>query len=801
MAKVLVTALVLAAAMALGPARDTGPEHPVADTTPAVLASSPSTLFVSDPTASADSVPLYEKFELTFDVANTVATNLQFPYDPTPPPGLTGRDGISVEGLFLPPGETDWGKALHQPGFLYQGYQRQQINGAEWLYPKGDPVWKIRFAPTAHGKWQYRVRAQDGSTYPNWVESPVHSFIALPASRGDHGFVQVSKTDPRYFAFSDGTPFIGVGNYTAFSDVDFTYDADAKLATDAASGVDFVRTWMSRQDIAGSSWSPWAWFNGPWYGGYLPNPGLDNAPPGSGHDFTFSLDQSKGSTCIFNGWTQGKIPVTPDTTYRLSVTAMATGVTGPRNPANPNYGFTVKLGGWPDQCPDGLASSPNLVPYLRNGGWTTLDGTIETKANQNFLDFLYLVLDNASAGRADVSQVSLREVRPDGSLGPDILVKSNSDEQLDFNQKTSWDWDYLLDQAAQKGVYLKVVVLEKNDRVWNRINPDGTLGTSDSANNNFYAAPDTEVRRLQEYYWRYLAARWGYSTAVHSWELLNEGDPFNGNHYAAANAFARFIHQQDRNHLATTSFWHSYPVDRFWANPACSDVDYADIHAYAGTNNPVPMDPHDTAALHLALSQFVGRSPLGKPVVRGETGISGPSGEDPKLAEDKKGVWLHDFLWSQLDPGGVYELYWYTDSIVKNDLYFQFKPFRDFMAGIPLDNGHYKDALARASSDNVLVVGQSDTTNGRAHLWIENRGHTWWNVVNGASWGRLDGTVTVPGFAPNRSYPIEWWEFDGAGNLTVQRATAGADGSGNLTVDLSTLPDDVTDVALKIGQQ
>ncbi len=98
------------------------------------------------------------------------------------------------------------------------------------------------------------------------------------------------------------------------------------------------------------------------------------------------------------------------------------------------------------------------------------------------------------------------------------------------------------------------------------------------------------------------------------------------------------------------------------------------------------------------------------------------------------------------------------------------------------------------------MTGQSDTTNGRAHLWIENRGHTWWNVVNGAAWGRLDGTVTVPGFAPNRSYPVEWWEFDGAGNLTIQRATGGADGSGNLTMDLSTLPDTVTDVALKVGE-
>jgi hypothetical protein len=35
-------------------------------------------------------------------------------------------------------------------------------------------------------------------------------------------------------------------------------------------------------------------------------------------------------------------------------------------------------------------------------------------------------------------------------------------------------------------------------------------------------------------------------------------------------------------HMVTTSFWHSFPNQEFWSNEDYSQMDYADIHAYAG---------------------------------------------------------------------------------------------------------------------------------------------------------------------------------------------------------------------------
>ena len=72
------------------------------------------------------SIPRFARFEITFQVENTVAKNLQFPYDPKPPIGVDPSDpayqGISVDALFTPDG---WKTAYRQPAFYYQYFEDQ----------------------------------------------------------------------------------------------------------------------------------------------------------------------------------------------------------------------------------------------------------------------------------------------------------------------------------------------------------------------------------------------------------------------------------------------------------------------------------------------------------------------------------------------------------------------------------------------------------------------------------------------------------------------------------------------------
>ena len=924
----------------------------------------PTALQIVNLQASAATVGLYEKFELTFNINGSVATNPYFPYDPSPPRGVPAGVGITVEGLFSP---DNWATTITHPGFLYQAYERRCIvnntivtncpsNGEEWLYPMGAPVWKVRFAPQRLGTWRYRVRVTDAS---GTVQSAEGTFTVVSSTLShNRGFIRISPTDPGYFEYSDGTPFIGVGHGEGFSGWRFTYDADEVLARLEAGRVNFVRMWMTGSSVFMAPWNPWHSHHLPGEGGYFNPVSLTYAHAYAGNlvslrlwDYADPAIENRRNPCMFQGFSNN-VAVKPNTTYHLSVRLRTIGVTGPRNSAYP-FGFTVRTGGWlGENCADPASTSGNSRRLLNhvNGtttGWVTVTSTFTTGVNEYFLDNFYLILENTTGGDAYVDEVSLRELRNGVPTGSEILRKNRFAYHLYFDQQPSWQWDYLFQRAEQGEVTIRPVVLEKNDWIANHLDANGNPvgGYYDLDNNRFYAAPNTAVRRLHEYFWRYLIARWGYSRAVHSWELMNEGDPYNGNHYAMADAFGRFMRQHDSHrHPVTTSNWHSFPQAEFWANPQYSGVDYADVHEYACCGNryagwaqnigaplafenrtnyvvgglghsvripgatqfnntgstprhliirgrgewvlryqmkaenftgtcafgipnslagprllwmlptrssvvPPPSESgkgwlctapagtydwrtfdsrythdgqlapaseriilnddnvytleiafqngfgtggnawidnveliapdgrraylngefdlthiiSDSAHLSAALSmQIGGRAITGprKPVTRGEVALGndndyrGDSEHDQ--SRDTQGVWLHNFIWAQINPGGLYELYWDQTNIRRYNLYFHFKAFRDFMDGIPLNNGRYEDARATASHPDLLVLGQADRTAGRGHLWIRHRQYTWRNVVDGVTITPVSGQITIPNLAAG-TYRVRWW--------------------------------------------
>jgi len=115
-------------------------------------------LRVSGLAESAPSIERWTPLELTFALENSAATNPQFPFDPAPALGLEWIDGISVDALFTP---DNWQTIYRRPAFLNQRYERALKNDQEWLYPSGDPVWTVRFAPPTVGVWKYRIEATE----------------------------------------------------------------------------------------------------------------------------------------------------------------------------------------------------------------------------------------------------------------------------------------------------------------------------------------------------------------------------------------------------------------------------------------------------------------------------------------------------------------------------------------------------------------------------------------------------------------------------------------------------------------
>ncbi|MBA7638076.1 hypothetical protein ES703_45727 [subsurface metagenome] len=742
-------------------------------------------------------VPKYEKLEISFDVQNLVAQNVYFPYDAEPIGGLQKQIGVTVDGLFLAPGESDWNKAVVQPAFWYQPMKTEA--GSNFVYPVGNGSWKIRFAPTRKGNWKYKVRVQDESICNGalpcnkWIESAVYNFSVGNALSRNHGFVEVSPHDSRYFRFSDGSEFIALGHEVNVESFIINLNNPEPYFKNLAKyGANLIRTWMTSSLVVGRGthgWDPWR---------KVERVGAKDriaSVPYGYHDFSLRL--SGNGDYIFTV-RDGHQPLASwleaGKTYIVRIRAKLDNVvaSGPEP-----SGLVLKFLKGPY---NNFTSSENTSLLITSKGWkgSTDFAIFETSFTNPFGRraisqgaVLAVGLQNVSSGKVYLDEIyagedlSSGQTRPERGreVGPNILFKGQLNYHLYFDQMASHLYDQYFEKAKEYGVYVKSVILEKNDPIYNSFSlTDGSFQAGKRNNNNFYAKPNTKVRRLHEYFWRYLAARWGYCTAVHSWELLNEGDPHNELHYGQANALKRAMQKWDRNHMVTTSFWHSFPT-KFWRNTIC---DYADVHAYVSTSYAPKSEKekmqYDAAYYHIWHSRdiFYNRNP-NKPVVRGEAGLDFPNrqAQNRQLEKDTQGVWFHNYLWAGLYSGGMYELYWWTDDVYNKSAGYdhrdEFLRVREFVTGLELAKGGYVDWAGKVDNNNVRVVGQKNLAKWAFHLWVQNKKHTWKNVVDGISIRPENASITIGGFRPNQSFRVEWWDTYKGKIIQTEQVTVGSD--------------------------
>lgn len=675
-------------------------------------------------------VPRYSKFEITFQVA-TQASNLQLPYDTAPPAGLQAGQGISVDALLTP---DNWKTTYKQPAFYYQDFLHQFKSGREWIYPTASYSWKVRFSPDREGNWQFKLAARDSGGYSETVPQ---SFAVMPSA--SKGFVRVSPSDSRYFEFSDGTYFPGLGynmNYDHIGWNNPVLDNQDNFQKMSQNGIQLVRMWLSEWSIFGSAWSPWNSINPSLHAQYIPYQGINLEVAYPGSDVSMEI-QSQYNPCMFIGFLKSSPAIKRETTYRIRIQYKTAGISGPRTAGKP-FGLVAKTGGWLSgsngEC-ENSGSGTVVTPYQSQSisDWKILEGSLNSEEN-DFLPYFYLVMENVIAGSAYIDYVWIEEDLGNGNYGPNLVTKPWMSQDLYMAQRESYAFDQVVELAGYYGIYLRPVIMEKNEVIFNQINYQGNPVLDDPrcwdsnpdndpaecpGNQWFYGNWNqvTKVRWLQQAWWRYLQARWGYSPSIHSWELLNEGDPYSGPHYTLAEEFGKYMHQFAPNdHLVSTSFWHSFPKTEFWANPSYSHVDFADFHQYIGEDDPLINDT-SLATTELSLT-YGARQPGGanKQVIRGETGFINPDTWQPtsQFERDPQGLWLHNFIWGGINPGGLIEQYWFenvhiykqnSDKTYKFDFRPQFSTYFNFMKGIPLSNGNYQDAAAQSTNAKLRVIG------------------------------------------------------------------------------------------------
>jgi len=782
--------------------------------------------------SNINTVGKYAKQEITFDVT-TSASNPQLPYDNDPPTGITNIDGISVDGVFTSP----TGKVWSQPAFYYQIFDDQFKDGEDWYYPTDQAVWKIRFSPDEVGTWQFYIKAQDKT---GTAQSGSHYFTVTPSE--SHGFIRVSQTDPRYFEYSDGTYFPALGMSSGYNEIQWTSPrlSQEYFQKEGSNGIQVLRVWLSTWSIFGSSWNPWYSIRNN-YDGYIPRAGLitngtTNTPISQLRLVYEDKNANYFDSCRVIGAFQAPSAVKQDTLYHIRIKYKAQGISGPRDPAYAGYGLVAKLqnpydGNWHTQCYNGgdPENGVKVTGYGTNSlEWTYLEGEWYSE-DSNTLPLFYLALENVNNltdtvngqpwnwhPEVDIDTVFIGEDLGNESYGPNIVTKPSMDHLSYYMERNAYAFDKALELANQNNVYLKLVVMEKNEQIENEIGYDGNVAQFD--NNNFYGdyRTMTPVRWYQQAWWRYLQARWGYSPNIFAFEAVNEAAPGNTNHYGQVDEMGKYLHcsvfgitvppydgqkcllSHPNAHMVSTSFWSGFEKDLF-ANENYQNIDYADIHQYIARDTDLEHFQDTALATYdLGLAYGAFESGSGKPIIRGETGLidfAANTDSATDVSADTQGIWLHNLIWGGINPTGLIENYWYAQDHIYNtvDLRPLYKSYYMFIKDLPLNNGNYVDASADVSNPRLRVWGQKDLTNQRIHLWISNIDHIWTNKRTPLP---VSGVITISGLSPNRPLTVEWWNTYTGEVKNTEIISTNAKGELSLTVSNLT-----TDIAVRIGRQ
>jgi hypothetical protein len=645
---------------------------------------------------------------------------------------------------------TPSGAKLNVPAFFEQPYERLLLDRsgrkAEWLYPTGQPCWRVRYTPVEVGKHLAAAVLQE----PAGVHRSAPVALECVVAPG-RGFVRVSKQDARFFELDDGSPFFPIGQNVAF--IGESQHLDTERAREvfrkmAAQGANFARVWACAEDWAlaiEAKRSAW----GRSWGGKTPLV----PTPQDGRDDTNRL-------CIGLGGAQPAqvtvsptrpLAVKPGVTYRLSGAVMT----------EAGSGLTIE--------PATGAASARLGSDTPRQ-WKVFAHTFETGANQRWLGELRLRC--SGGGSVWLRDLSLREA----GGGPELLGEADPNRLVRglYHQHDSQVLDQIVEAAAQHGIYLQLCLLTRDlYRPFLR----------DPQSPEYRAA----VSDAQKFF-RHAVARWGYSPQVFAWEYFNENDP-----NLPSELFHRevgfFLEATDPyRHLRTTSGWG--PAPRHWQHP---QLDMADLHWYL---RPVSKpDWRDEVAAILDRAALLRSHATNKPALLGEFGLADDKwGRSPYMPRDKAGVHFRQALWASAFAGlSGTAMFWWWETLDQNDLYPHYRPLANYLAGVPFTTAAFQSlTLSTEKQARVLAWRGRD----QACLWIHHPQATWWNAVaeNKPVPHSPEDALTLAGLAPG-NYDVEWWDTK-SGQVT-QRARTGSGAEGlRLAV-----PPYTGDVACKLVRQ
>jgi hypothetical protein len=254
-----------------------------------------------------------------------------------------------------------------------------------------------------------------------------------------------------------------------------------------------------------------------------------------------------------------------------------------------------------------------------------------------------------------------------------------------------WKLDRMIELAEQSGIAIQLV-MQHHGQVSTNTNSNWSENPYNIANakpdggflknaEDFFT--DREAIRLTKNKFRYIVARWGYSSAIFAWELWNEVQYTNGwqnkpsSVVAWHDEMANYVAAIDPfDHLITTSSDTS-GFESLWS---LNKIDVIQVHHYGSET---------VAFFNDTASRLAG---YGKPVLMAEFGVGKTGNVDNaeqdvnSLAEPYKtqmleGLDLHNGIWSAFHRKSVAGLWWWDCYIEPLNLYGTFSALAAYAQG------------------------------------------------------------------------------------------------------------------------
>ncbi|MBI4978919.1 MAG: cellulase family glycosylhydrolase [Spirochaetes bacterium] len=257
-----------------------------------------------------------------------------------------------------------------------------------------------------------------------------------------------------------------------------------------------------------------------------------------------------------------------------------------------------------------------------------------------------------------------------------------------YDLKNAWRFDYILDAAAAKNIYLMYCIESFNSfkskpqhNVWHKCPYNKEFGGPCDEAQKFFT--DAEAKKIFKKRLRYILARYGYSANIFAWEFFNEvelTDKYNSaDNSAWHKEMAQYLRSIDPyRHLISTSY------GRTEGDPAVdglAEMDFAQSHNYGAGDAATMMRGYciDKSARY------------GKPHFFGEFGADVRGGGD---VFDTEGINLHNGLFAPVFSlgAGTGMLWWWDNYIEPQNLYHVFTPVAAFVRDIPFAKQNFAPA-------------------------------------------------------------------------------------------------------------